>query len=99
MYERDYIQNRNIYNGFTVFYVRETNNCDEIESIFKKELKIRELLRPICLYNKNRTEIFIINNIWTKEKIINLIDTIIDNNPLIEIAKFHERTRYGIRVK
>lgn len=38
------IQYRNTFDEFTIFYVKETSNCEEIETLFKQEMKVKNLL-------------------------------------------------------
>jgi prophage antirepressor-like protein len=69
-------------NQFKIIYIAETDNNDEVEKYFKKEIAILNLNKKLMFNGKMRTELFIAGTNFTTDDAINLMDDLIKKYPL-----------------
>ena len=85
--DRDFKKHKKTFTNFNMMYIRECDNNDIVEKLFEDELKAKKLWRSSKVGNSTQTELFITNDKYDVDYIINLIDTLIDNNPLKSIQE------------
>jgi hypothetical protein len=84
-YRREYQEHRKIFDQFNLIFLRRTDNNRTIENIFKKECMMSDIYREREFKGKNRTELFTTTEKYTIQRIMNLMNKLIDENPTKEI--------------
>lgn len=82
MFRREYNEHRKTFEEFKIIYIEECDNCESVEKLFKKELKIKNLHRELTINNKNQKELFTVTTKYTHETIISQLETLITENKL-----------------
>ena len=72
MFERDYEQHSKFFPRFDVVFIAETDNCEQIESLFEKDLKAFHLYREHVIKVKKgtTTEMFTVSSKHSIESLI-----------------------------
>ena len=83
--DRDFKEHQKTFTNFNMLYIKECDNNDLVEKLFENELKAKNLWRSFKIKNSVQTELFITNEIYDIDYIIELMNTLIDNNPLKSI--------------
>jgi prophage antirepressor-like protein len=91
MFRREYKEHRKQFEQFKVVFIGKCDNCEFVEDLFKKELKLRHLHRELVINNKTQTELFTITTKHTYKSMIELMKDIIDNNALPEIKEANNK--------
>lgn len=87
MFRREYKEHRRQFEKFQIVYIGETDNCEEIESLFQNELKIRYLFRELMIKGKHQTELFTITTKYTYTYFIDLMQQLISDHKLPAIKE------------
>jgi hypothetical protein len=101
VYEREFIKHRKYFDKFEMRYIKITDNKDIIESLFAKELKIRNLHTSITIKNKKQTELFYITKTYSFPYIIQLLNKLIIDNPSYQVQILQEKlkqAKYDLRI-
>lgn len=77
MFERDYEQHSKHFDKFQVIFIGECNNCEQVESLFEKDMKMYGLHRQYTINSKKSIELFTISLTHTYETIIEHMKTLI----------------------
>lgn len=88
IFERDYEEHRKLFDTFKLIYVVECDNNYNVESLFKKELKGRKLMRKYKFNGKNQKEVFAITQSYGYDNIKMILDSIIADNDLPQIKEY-----------
>lgn len=64
VFQREYLAHRANFKQFNMTYIGETNYKDKVETVFEKELKIRNVHKVLEINNKKQTELFITNDYY-----------------------------------
>ena len=87
---RDIEEHRRFYDDFKIIYIRECDNYEDIEKLFKLELIALNLHRKVEIKGVACNELFTVKEDYTMDNVINLMNKLIDNNPLKSIKKLNE---------
>jgi prophage antirepressor-like protein len=87
MFRREYKEHRKIFDLFQVVFIGETDNCEEIETLFEKELKIRYLHRELTIGGKSQTELFTITTKYAYTFFVSMMQNLIANHKLPAIKE------------
>jgi prophage antirepressor-like protein len=79
VFERDYNQHSKKFDMFQVVYIGETDNCEQIETLFENDLKIFGLHRQRTINRKSQTELFTVSTKHSIEFLINHLKSLIIN--------------------
>lgn len=82
VFRRVYNEHRIQFDTFKLLNVYETDNDRNIEKMFKKELKSRELSRSMLIKGKMQTELFSLIDNSSYVKMQSIMTELIKNNPL-----------------
>lgn len=82
IYTRECKQHRKTFKEFQIVFIGESDNCEEIERLFKKDIKARKLHRNGDFNGKTQTELFTVTNKLTHEYFINFMKQLIIENQL-----------------
>ena len=93
---RDIDEHRKFFNDFKVVFIRECDNYEDIEKLFELELKALELYRKVEIKGIMCKELFTVKEDYTMDNIINMLNKLIDNNPLKSIEDKNKKIK-GIR--
>ncbi len=93
IFSRDYNEHRKTFDAFELIYLKETDNNYKIETLFEKELKCRNLHRKLSFKNKNQTELFTIMPDNDIDKLTNMLDKLIETNPLPAILHANNKLK------
>nr|AEX62209.1 uncharacterized Bro-N domain-containing protein [Moumouvirus Monve] len=91
IFNRDYNQHRKNFENFKVVYIGETDNCETVESLFKKELRVRYYERQFIIKNKLQTELFTVTVEFTHEYFIDLMKKLIKTHKLPAIKEADDK--------
>jgi prophage antirepressor-like protein len=91
MFRRDYKEHRKSFNSFKVIFIGKCDNCEFVESLFEKELKLRNLHRELEINGKTHTEFFTITTKYTHNYFIDLLKELIDDNKLAIVKDAHNK--------
>jgi hypothetical protein len=72
---------------FVILYIKKCDNNKKVESLFKHELNIMGLNRPMCINGKTMTELFTTSDKIDLDAIKNLINKLIDEHPSDELKE------------
>lgn len=61
VYKREVQSHRNAFESFEMLYVHETNFKDQVETLFEKELVLRNMHRTMTINKKKQTELFMLD--------------------------------------
>jgi prophage antirepressor-like protein len=87
-HRREYQEHRKSFSIFELVYLRRTDNNRIVEDIFKKECLSKDLYRKIEKENeKNITELFTINETHSLERMMSIMNKIIEEHPTKEIKE------------
>ena len=87
-HRREYQEHRKSFSIFELVYLRTTDNNRIVEDIFKKECLSKDLYRKIEKENeKNITELFTINETHSLERMMSIMNKIIEEHPTKEIKE------------
>ena len=81
------IEERKFFDNFKVVFIRECDNCEDIEILFELELKALELYRKVEIKGVMCKELFTIKEDFTMDNVINMLNKLIENNPLKSIEE------------
>jgi prophage antirepressor-like protein len=81
MFRKDYNNYRKMFNGFEVVFIKECDNCEQVEDLFEKELESRHLHREHMINDEIQTELFTITMKHTYQSLITLMVELIRDNP------------------
>ena len=73
IFKRVHEQHSKSFSRFDLLFVGETDNCENVESLFEKDLKVFHLYRRHTINNKTFTELFTISNKYSIDYLINLV--------------------------
>ena len=90
---RDIDEHRKFFDDFKVVFIRECDNYEEIEKLFKIELKALELYRQVEIKGVNCIELFTVKEDYTMDNVINLMNRLIENNPLKSIENKNNKIK------
>lgn len=93
MFERDHEQHSKFFQRFDVVYIGETDNCEQIESLFEKDLKAFHLYREhIIKVNKGTTtELFTVSSKHTIESLIDHMKKLVQEYKLPAIKEANNK--------
>jgi prophage antirepressor-like protein len=80
IYRRDNEELSRDIAGFKITYVRECQDNDKVETMLKKELTLKGVMRSMKFNGKTYTELFVTNNNVTLEGTKALVDRLIDTH-------------------
>ena len=83
--ERDIEKHRNFFDDFKVVFIRECDNYEDIERLFKLELKALNLHRKVEIKGVTCNELFTVKEDYTMDNVINMLNKLIVDNPLKSI--------------
>jgi prophage antirepressor-like protein len=86
IYERDFKQHRQTFTEFEIVHIEETDNNEEIEKRFERDLKSYNIHREIKLNGKKQTELFCVTARKSISMLINHMKTLVRENPLPNLA-------------
>ena len=89
MFRRDYKEHRKTFDRFKVIFIGKCDNCELVESLFGKELKLRYVHRELVINKKSQTELFTITTKYTYKYFIELLQNLIETNKLPAIKEAH----------
>ena len=90
---RDIEEHRNFFNDFKVVFIRECDNYEDIEKLFELELKALELFRKVEIKGTMCKELFTVKEDYIMDNIINMLNNLIDNNPLKSIKEKNNKIK------
>ena len=90
---RDIDEHRKFFNDFKVVFIRECDNYEDIEKLFELELKALELYRKVEIKGVMCKELFTVKEDYTMDNIINMLNKLIDNNPLKSIEEKNNKIK------
>lgn len=93
IYDREYLKHRRSFDTFEMRYIKVTDNKDIVETLFERELKIRNLHTEMSINSKRQTELFCTNKTYDYEYIRKMLDRIVRNNPSHEVRVLKERLK------
>lgn len=98
IYNREFLSHRKKFEKFDMVNIYKTNFKDEVESSFKKELKIRDIYSPMIIGNKKYTELFFETPEYNLKYINRLIELLIQD---YEEKQYHESllVKQKLRIK
>jgi len=85
--------------NFTIIYIEETDNKDEVEDLFRKELNAKSLLQKYKFEKKLTTDIELFTNVsqdkeeYSIEYLLKILDELIKNNPLECVKESNNKIR------
>lgn len=82
VFSREYNKHRKSFDQFKVLFIAKCDNCEQVEKLFKKDLKIRNLYRRLTIKNKYQTELFTITTKFTHDYFIDLMQKLINDHKL-----------------
>ena len=88
--ERDIEKHRRFYDDFKIIFIRECDNYEDIEKLFKFELIALNLHRKVEIKGITCNELFTVKEDYTMDNVINMLNKLIDNNPLKSIKELKE---------
>ncbi|AZL89718.1 Bro-N domain-containing protein [Megavirus baoshan] len=91
IFNRDYKQHRKSFENFKVVFIGETDNCENVESLFKKELRVRYFERQCLIKNKSQTELFTVTTKYTYQYFIDLMKKLIVDHKLPAIKEADDK--------
>ncbi|ANB50165.1 putative Bro-N domain-containing protein [Powai lake megavirus] len=91
IFNRDYKQHRKSFEKFKVVFIGETDNCENVESLFKQELRVRYLERQCVIKNKSQTELFTVTTKYTHQYFIDLMKKLIVDHKLPAIKEADDK--------
>jgi prophage antirepressor-like protein len=86
IFKRDYEQHRKSFDIFTMIYLKDTDNNEEIETLFEQNMKIKKLHRKLTINTKNQTELFTTTTVNTIDNAMKIMDELIDTKKLPAIV-------------
>jgi len=93
-HRREYQEHRKTFTIFELLYLRRTDNNRIVEDIFKKECLSKDLYRKIEKEDgKNITELFTINETHSLERMMSILNKIIEEHPTEEIRERDDMIR------
>ena len=90
---RDIDEHRKFFNDFKVVFIGECDNYEDIEKLFELELKALELYRKVEIKGTMCKELFTVKDDYTMDNIINMLNKLIDNNPLKSIEERNNKIK------
>ena len=87
MFQREYKNHRNFFTVFKLVHIIKCDNCEVVEKLLKKDLKVLELYRKAVINGKNQTELFTVSTKYPYTHFIDLLNDIVANNKLPEIKE------------
>ena len=90
---RDIEEHRKFFDNFKVTFIRECDNYEDIEKLFKLELIALDLHRKVEIKGVMCKELFTIKEDYTMDNIINILNKLIDNNPLKSIEEKNNKIK------
>lgn len=93
IYEREYMKHRKTFEKFKMCYIKISDNKDIIETLFEKELKIRNIHTNLKINKRNQTELFYVNKKYSLKYIINLLNRLAANNETAEIKRLKAKLK------
>ena len=90
---RDIDEHRKFFNEFKVVFIRECDNYEDIEKLFELELKVLELYRKAEIKGVMCKELFTVKDDYKMDNIINMLNKLIDNNPLESIKEKNNKIK------
>ena len=85
MFRREYKEHRKQFTKFDVVFIEECQNCEVVEDLFEKDMKLRNLHREIVINKKKQTELFAVTTQYTYEHAIQYVQQLIKDNPIQDI--------------
>jgi prophage antirepressor-like protein len=82
MFSREYIKHRKQFEKFDLVLLVECDNNVNVEKLFKKEIKLRNLNRQCTIRGKNQTELFTITAKHTHEYFIEFMQKLVIEHKL-----------------
>lgn len=98
VFRREYDEHRKQFEKFQVVFIGECDNCEEVETLFEKELKLRYLWRNLMINNKQQTELFTVTTKFNYDFFIDLMKKLITNNKLPVIKEADNKIANLVKV-
>ncbi|NBO23289.1 hypothetical protein EBU94_08135 [bacterium] len=93
IYRREYQEHRKKFSTFDLLYVRVSDNNRMIESLFEKELRVKNLYREYKEEDMKSSELFTVNEHHSLDKLKMLVDELVDFYPTEETKKKDEEIK------
>ena len=91
IFNREYKQHRKTFPVFEMQKIKITDNKDYIETLFEKELKIRNLYTTLKFNKKIQKELFYVDDTYSFDYVTRLLDRLVRNNPSYEVNKLRQK--------
>ena len=80
VFRREYTQHRKQFEIYQVVFIAECLNCEDVETLFENELKLRYFHRKMKIKDKKQKELFTISTNFSYEYFIELMKKLIETN-------------------
>jgi prophage antirepressor-like protein/ribosomal protein L7/L12 len=91
MFRRDYKEHRKRIGRFKVVFIGKCDNCEAVEELFKKELRLRNVDREKIILEHKQTELFTVTTNHGYQYFIDLMQQLINEHPLPAIREMNSK--------